>query len=288
MKASIYRLLSPGDLRVVEEEVRPCDRGMVLGQTVYSLVSPGTEIGAWKGLSALRAGTGYPRVVGYCNLARVLESGDESVAQGDYILTHQSHRSHFCIPAAEVLVKASADPAAAATYLYYLSSRALEGADVDEVAIVGLGALGYAAADLAVSRAIKTTVFTNQNTSIADVEMRPKSATGEFRHVVLTSNRWDDYKLALRLATQTVTLLGFPGRGEATMDFNPLSALYPRGLTLRQIGEVPQPQVESGMQRVLQLLPHLRTEPLVGHRIPWTQLGQFYSARSSYSALLEW
>lgn len=287
MKGNIYRLLSPGDLRAVQEDVPPCDHGRVLAQTTYSLVSPGTEIGAWKGSPALRAGTGYPRVVGYCNLARVLESGDESVTPGDYILTHQSHRSHFCIPADEVLVKTENRPEATTAYLYFLASRVFEGIDAHDVAIVGLGALGYAAADLARRRAIEATIFTDQSASIPDVEIRSKSADGEFRHVVLTSNRWEDYQLALRLATQTVTLIGFPGRGQPTT-FNPLSGLYPRGLTLRQIGEVPLSQVKLGMRRMLDLLQYLRPEPLVSHHIPWTDLGKFYASRTSYSALLEW
>jgi hypothetical protein len=287
MKASVYRLMGPGALHVSQEDVPPCDRGLVLAETVYSLVSPGTEIAAWNGAPDLRVGTGYPRLVGYCNLARALESGDDSVAPGDYILTHQSHRSRFCIPADEVLVQSGSEPAATTAYLYYLASRVFQGIDAHDVAIVGLGGLGYAVADLAKRRAIQPTVFTNQRASIPDVEMRPKSAGGEFRHVVLTSNRWDDYQLALRLATQTITLLGFPGRSESTT-FNPLSGLYPRGLTLRQIGEVPLSQVKAGMRRTLELLPYLRPEPLVSHRIPWTDLGQFYRARSSYTALLEW
>lgn len=287
MKASVYRLLGPGDLQVDQEEVFPCDHGLVLAETVYSLVSPGTEIAAWRGLPALRDGAGYPRVVGYCNLARVLESGDESVAPGDYILTHQSHRSHFCIRAGDVLAKAEPRPESTTAYLYYLASRVFEGVDAHDVAIVGLGTLGYAVADLALRRAIKPTVFTDQLATIADVEIRAKSAGGEFRHVVLTSNRWEDYQLAQRLATQAITLLGFPGRGEPT-GFNPLAGLYPRGLTLRQIGEVPLSQVKTGMRRKLDLLSYLRPDPLVSHRIPWTELGQFYASRSSYSALLEW
>jgi hypothetical protein len=234
-----------------------------------------------------RAGTGYPRVVGYCNLARVLESGDESIAPGDYILTHQSHRSHFCIPADEVLVKADNRPEATTTYLYFLASRVFEESDAHDIAIVGLGALGYAIADLATRRAVKPIVFTDRQASIPDVEIRSKSEGGEFRHVVLTSNRWEDYQLALRLATQTVTLIGFPGRGEPT-GFNPLSGLYPRGLTLRQIGEVPLSQVKMGMRRKLELLQYLRPGPLVSHRIAWTELARFYASRSSYSALLEW
>lgn len=280
-------LLEPGRLAVVKEDLKPCDKGMVLAETVYSLVSPGTEIAAWRGAPALRPGAGYPRVVGYCNLARVLESGDESVAPGDYILTHQSHRSHFCIPANEVLVTVQPQPEMTTAYLYYLASRVFHGIDADSVAIVGLGALGYAVADLALRRAIKPTVFTDQCKSIPDIEMRSKSASGEFRHVVLTSNRWEDYQLAQRLATDAITLLGFPGRGEPT-GFNPLAGLYPRGLTLRQIGEVPLTQVKTGMRRKLDLLPYLRPDPLISHRVPWTDLAQFYASRNSYSALLEW
>jgi hypothetical protein len=289
VQARVYRLTAPFQLQIEDEDVPPCGPGMVLAETVYSLLSPGTELGAWNGSRALRVGTGYPRVVGYCNLARVIESGDPSIVAGDHILTHQSHRSHFCIPADEVLAQAPCEPASATAYLYFLAFRALDHAEFRTLAIVGLGALGYAAADLALLRALPPTVVTDQKVALEGVTVRDRALVGEFGHVVVTTNAWSDYQLALRLSTEIVTLLGFPGRTQGAPDFNPLAALYPKGLTLRQIGEVPMPAVKNGVRRMLGLMPLLRPEPLIGQRVAWGELEAVYRApRVGYSTLLEW
>ena len=46
--------------------------------------------------------------------------------------------------------------------------------------------------------------------------------------IITTSNSWEDWELALRLAKPngTISVLGFPGRNEAAPNFNPLEPKY--------------------------------------------------------------
>jgi hypothetical protein len=158
-----------------------------------------------------------------------------------------------------------------------------QGHDEPEIAVVGFGALGYAVADLARCRAIKATVYSDRETTLVDT--RRKRADRTYRHVVLTSSQWDDYDLALSLATDRVTILGFPGRSEPTTS-NPLRGLYPKGLTLRQIGERP---LGRDLREIVDLMPYLRPEPLIERRVSWKDLGTVYRDRGPWlSALLEW
>ena len=120
--------------------------------TRTSVISPGTEVGAFAGLPPLRPGVTYPRLVGYCNLAEVIAAGPEvkHAAMGKRILTFESHRSAFRAAEDTVIAVVSDDVKphrAAATYLYHLGYTALLRADFrpgETVAVVGLGTLGLA------------------------------------------------------------------------------------------------------------------------------------------------
>lgn len=271
---NVYRLYGPRDLRIDREELLS---GEIVAETVLSLVSPGTEIAAYNGVKPLRDVPQYPRLMGYCNLARVSDG---------YVLTHQSHRSAFACSEVDVLWRSSEyRPEMVSAYLYVLAARALERADGD-VCIVGLGALGYACADLARQLGLRVFVDTRQQ-SIPNWCHHVDQQT--FKHVVLTASDWQSYRRAVELSERAVVLLGLPGRGQDT-DFNPLSLLYPRGLTIRQVGETDFINVKAYVAYIADVMPYLDPEPLL-HRIPWTDLESAYTGprrEGQYSAVLEW
>src|SRR3989339_2045171 len=99
IKAKIYILREPYKL-FLEEEIINIDELFdqeFIAETIYTAISPGTETGAYIGLSSLRPGNPYPRIMGYCNIAKIIYIGTKvkDVKIGDHILTFQSHRSAF-------------------------------------------------------------------------------------------------------------------------------------------------------------------------------------------------
>jgi hypothetical protein len=279
----IYRLHAPRDLRLETEETPQCSEDGIVGETVLSLVSPGTERSAYEGAIPLRPLPSYPRLLGYCNLARVIESRCD-IPVGDYVLTHAPHCSHFALPSNEVLY-ATKDyrPEIVAAYLYSLAFRALEGIESREVCIVGFGALGYAVGDLARRRAM--TVYVRTRQSLLPAWAKPPA---EVSDVVLTGNSWDEFFYSAGIATRSIALLGFPGRTEPTA--NPLAVLYPKGLTLRQIGEIPLERVRTIIRHIVGLLPVLDPSPLLAEK-NWDQLESVYTSNReplSYSTVLRW
>ena len=104
--------------------------GELLCETIVTAISPGTEVAAYQGLPPLREGVAYPRVQGYCNVARVVSCGTgvTGFSAADRVLTFSSHRSHFTIPADQVLLRlpdAAVDGETACSYLFHLGYNAV-------------------------------------------------------------------------------------------------------------------------------------------------------------------
>ena len=95
----------------------------IVAETLKSAISVGTEIAAFEGIAPLRPGPIYPRVVGYCNVARVIATGPdvETVASGDIVVTTQSHRSAFRCAESAVIgrVPAGVTPGDACEFLLH-------------------------------------------------------------------------------------------------------------------------------------------------------------------------
>ena len=259
-----YSLDNPRSLRQAFDD-RPAAATELGVTTLFSAVSPGTELAAFNGLPPLRqTANPYPRLVGYCNVGKVTavpsEVSDYSV--GDLVLTHASHCSHFGIAPAQVLatVPAGADlPAAATTYLFHLGYAAVLKGEVrpgHDVAVIGLGTLGLTSAGLAHRSGAKVTGFSDrtvmdsQTASFGLRSIKSKTeVTEQFDVVITTANCWADWRLALTLARRggRIVVLGFPGRGEPLPDFNPLASqwLYDKQLTITACGHTPGGDIES-------------------------------------------
>lgn len=278
VEATVVCLAGPRrlELRAERLDVSALGPTGVLCETLVSVISPGTELAAYTGQRALRDGPPYPRLQGYCNVARVLAVGSEvgSIGPGDRVLSFASHRSHFVSDATQLLVKlpeAVKSEEAACAYLFHLGYNAVLRADVragSRVLVIGLGVLGLtsvAMAALAGAQVVALSdhphlqhlatqsgarrTFTRNELS----ELR-SSWAGELADVVIgTTNSWSDWGIALDLAGQraTIAALGFPGRSERAGDFNPLDSrtFYAKQLRIEAVGHSPERADSRGFAR---------------------------------------
>jgi D-arabinose 1-dehydrogenase-like Zn-dependent alcohol dehydrogenase len=316
IEARVVQLTAPGRLELRAEWL---DRGSVgprqlLCETLVTVISPGTELAAYTGLPALRSGTGYPRVQGYCNVARVLVAGSEveHLRPGDRVLSFSSHRSHFILGADQVLLKlgegaCSAD--IACTYLFHLGYNAVLRSGVragSRVLVIGLGALGLTAvamaaiagaqvvgvSDHALPQGLAREFGASAVLPRSDAEgMRAALSASLADAVITTSNSWDDWHLALQSAAHrgTIAVLGFPGRGSAAPALNPLDSryFYDRQLRIEAVGVSPERPDERGFLRfnerdnlsyLAALIDSARLKPaaLIGGRYPSNDIEQAY------------
>lgn len=313
IEALVYELHGPRELKIVKHSLVLDEDDQIIAKTAYSAISPGTELSAWLGKPPLRPSKIYPRLQGYCNIAKVQQVGKSvsAVKVGDLILTHQSHRSHFRIYESEILVAYSdlTDKLAKQvvnTYLFHLGYSALLKARYfpgHKVAVIGFGALGYTTASLIAAFGGKPTVVTSNPTRASIFERGginviskeqavddPKSQD-IYDYTINTSDSWDDYLLSLKLLRLggEAVLLGFPGRGGEGPAFNPLdsSLLYDKQLSLKYAGYVCESDlakidVRFNLKRNMMYLSDLiidsklETKALDGFVLNWRQLDDMY------------
>ena len=264
-------LEAPGKVVLREEALEAPGAGEILCETIVTAISPGTELAAWRGDPPLRPGAVYPRLQGYCNVAKVLECGEgvDGFAPGDRVLTLQSHRSHFVAPAGTVLYRLpeSADTdMVVSAYLFHLGYNAVLRSEVRAghcVMVIGLGALGLTSVAMAALAGAEVFAVSSQTASAEiargfgakAVVSRDKDAalTDRADVIISTTNGWDDFALALRAAAQngTIACLGFPGRNETPGDFNPLASehFYMKQLRIEAVGWSPLENDTRGFAR---------------------------------------
>jgi threonine dehydrogenase-like Zn-dependent dehydrogenase len=155
-------VMGNGHIGLVEEEVPPVRPGTVLVDVRASLISPGTELGGWRGLKAQLDSprpNAKPRPFGYSNAGVVKEVGPgaEEFRVGDRVACigggYAMHTTHAVVP--HNLCVALPDGVAFAQGSYaMLAATALHALRRGEpqlgefAAIVGLGPVGQLAARL--------------------------------------------------------------------------------------------------------------------------------------------
>ena len=263
-QAQVVWLNAPRTIELRTETVEPPVPGQLLCETIVSAISPGTELAAYTGQPPLRPSVGYPRLQGYCNVARVIDSRAEGIAPGARVLSFTSHRSHFLLGASDVLyaLPDEADAGAiACTYLYHLGYNAVLRSGVRpgaRVLVIGLGALGLTSVAMAAIAGADVYALSDQPKP-RDLAMK-MGARGVFERadeatlaatlcsgadvIISTVNGWHDWQAALRLAAQNgvIACLGFPGRGQGVPDANPLDSqhFYMKQLRIEAVGWSPE------------------------------------------------
>jgi threonine dehydrogenase-like Zn-dependent dehydrogenase len=319
LTSSVIRLHGPGDVRVEQEELDLARLGerQIAAKTLFSAVSTGTELAAYRGDPPLRpTPSPYPRLVGYCNVAEVVSVGRHATRfrVGDLILTGQSHRSVFVCEEESVHLKlpAGADPRLTSTaYLFHLGYASLLSAGVQagqRVSVIGLGTLGLGTVACARMMGVEVKAVSAQPASL-ELASRwgacpvPKAEAGNAADsdcVVLTSNLWEDWLLALKMARSGgfVAVLGFPGRGQPPPAFNPLDSqwFYDKRLTLKATG--PTDSLEQLRRHLAFLVDEiaggrLDAEKLVSKTINWQELPNLYAEMAAnrgsvLTAVLKW
>jgi threonine dehydrogenase-like Zn-dependent dehydrogenase len=307
----------------------------VLVKTEVSALSTGTDLGNYLGDSTyVPDAPDYPRGVGYSNAGRIAKTGAavKGLHVGDRVFSIRPHQSHFLAGAGDMLVRipdnVSSEEASLA-YLTALGLAALRQARYEageNVVVIGLGIIGLSV--IALARAMGANVLGVANSEIrarAAIEMGalgcvmsddsgPVSSMRQILHgaeadiVVLTSNSWGSYFLSLDLARfgGRVSILGFPGRGQALPERNPLdpSPFYSKQLTLigagsSSRGEYPAQDVRFNLRRNLEYILDLMTSkrlnlaPLITHRLPSGRMREAYElarlrSKDLIAAVFDW
>jgi threonine dehydrogenase-like Zn-dependent dehydrogenase len=288
----------------------------ILCETLVSIISPGTELAAYRGAPPLRYGVTYPRLVGYCNVARVIRKGSKvtNISVGDRVLTLQSHRSHFKINSSEILVNIPSEinsRDAACGYLYHLGYNAILRGNVrlgSTIVVIGMGVLGLTTVAMAALAGGR--VYGVSDYAGAIERSFEAGARGCFRRrdieklfselgneraqiVVSTTGVWSDWGIALDSAGEqgAIVVLGFPGREDTHITLNPLDSktFYAKQLRVIAAGHsplLPEPKgflpfnLRDNMQRIMGwiLTGHLRPSSLISGEFGGLSLQEAYQS----------
>lgn len=318
MKSLVYNLTAPRKVEIISEEIKQetDDSEQIIVETIFSAISPGTELAAYLGKPPLRPTKKiYPRLLGYCNVSRIIHLG-ESVNDydiGDVILTHLPHCSHGKINSHEILCQIPVDAnykEAAITYLFHLGYMACMRANViagKRVAIVGMGTLGLTSSAMTSLCGANVTGFTSHHhqkktldafgiKKIVTKSTVPKIEFDSYDVVITTSNLWEDWELALKLCRPggEISVIGFPGRGQTLPNFNPLASeyFYDKQLSLYACGyvsdvDVHEQDIRFTLKRNCQFLLEsilsgdLPASELIAETRSWEDLPLIYHEMSS-------
>jgi threonine dehydrogenase-like Zn-dependent dehydrogenase len=286
-------------------DIANLDSNQIAAETLFSAISPGTEVSAFKGDPPLRPMKVYPRVVGYCNIAQIIAAGKKvkGYQVGDIILTHQSHRSAFICSSDVILAKIPEEadlPQSSTTYLFHLGYNSLLRGDVrpgHNAAVLGLGTLGLTT--VAVSK-----LFGTKTMALTGRESVFPIATDMGADIVVNK---DDPKLNQIISKMgKICVLGFPGRTHPVPDFNPLdsSTFYDKQLNIIACGytpgnSLPPEDMRFNLKRNCRyLLDQILNGNLPAHKIisdvvAWTEIGDLYQAltkrkKGLITAVLKW
>ena len=316
IKSNVFRLLKAKELVIQEESIdlKLLGDNEFFCETIYSAISPGTETAAFSGMEALRPGKIYPRLVGYCNIARVLEKGKnvKNLKKGDVILTFQSHRSHFLQNINLFYLKITDKDFKKFTpaYLYHLGYHALISTKTfpgHNVAVLGAGVLGYTSAIMSKMSGCKTFMLTNQQEAIIRLNRLGissyKKENNSIEHIynetnlvgpdilINTSNTWSDWEFVLKLINRggVIVNMGFPGRGEPYPKFNPLDPkyIYTKHVTIKSLCYLNEKEVDPyeerfnlkrNMKYIFRLIEEgkISTEDIISEEINFSQLENQY------------
>lgn len=328
MKIAI--LYGPRDLRIEEQplDTNNLQPDEIWVQTRISALKIGTDRGNYEGAERVPGAPDYPRWVGDSNLGivRGVGSAVTRVKVGDRIVTRQPHQSEYITQESASLVKVPdgvEDEDAVYAHLYALSAHCYHKAHFkpgENVAVVGLGTLGLGAVAVGPLFGGRIVAIGNDATRLGMAERMGAHATFLYNDpnlqtklfdftdgagidlVVLTANPWPAYRTAVEIVRPNgrLSIVSLLGRGEAPLDFNPLSMqyFYIKGISLIAVSgpagylypnDSANPLLmqdhyaaDRNAAHILSLMvpsagrPYLEPKRLITHRFHYSEMAQAY------------
>jgi threonine dehydrogenase-like Zn-dependent dehydrogenase len=139
------------------------------------------------------------------------------------------------------------------------------------IGIIGAGVLGVAASLMSQVSGARTFLFSNQDETFSFLEkqnkyiqvLKKEESSLQYTKtitqntgldiIVNTSNSWNDWVLALKVANTNglIVNLGFPGRGEPLPLFNPLDPkyVYTKNLTIKALSPLFESDISASLIR---------------------------------------
>jgi len=278
---NVFRLHSRGKLCLEQEWLGTVPEPHFYAKTLFSAISPGTELSAYSGEPHLRSQVQYPRLMGYLNIARVIENfGVQNVASGSLILSHQSHRSAFFGTERDILaiLPEGFPPHVIYSYIYWMGLCCINPFDerqIEElrICLLGLGTISSALYELLSIRHPSVSGITSRldlNVGSNDFLDRgqAKQLNASQDICVLGTNGWEDYFLGLEILRKkgALTLLGFPGRIGLMPNRNPLdpTVIYAKNLIIRSLPSAPNYKKLGDFEISFRAVVNLLLEGLIG------------------------
>ena len=320
LEAHAVWFAAPRTAELRRETVPPPAAGEVRVRSLVSAISHGTEMLVYRGevppdlpldLPTLAGDFSFPIKHGYATVGRVMESGAEHLSSGDLVFVHHPHQELFTVPAAmPVPLPEGTGPESGAffanleTALNVVHDTPLR---LGETAVVfGQGVVGLLVTQLleraGAARVLAVDPMQRRRKLAlevgADAAFEPGEDLSE-RVLEATAGRGADVAVeasssgaALQAAVDavaaegTVVVASWYGTRPVTLS---LGGHFHRGrvrVRSSQVGRVnpelgPRWDRERRVEAVLDLIPELRLEELVSHRIP------FEKAPSAYRLLDE-
>lgn len=262
MKIAI--LHGPRDLRIEEQalDTQHLQPHEIWVETQLTALKIGTDRGNYEGAERVPGAPDYPRWVGDSNvgIVRGVGSAVKRVRLGDRIVTRLPHQSECITTDSASMVHVPervSNEDAVYAHLYALSAHCYHKAQFrpgENVAVVGLGTLGLGAVAVGPLFGARVIAIGNDDFRLGLAQQSGAHAAMRFDDadllakidaftqgqgvdlVVLTANPWPAYRTALDIVRPNgrVSIVALLGRGEAALDFNPLSMqrFYIKGISL--------------------------------------------------------
>jgi len=316
----IAMLNGPRKLQIEDHDLDTSRLGpnQIWVKTRVTALKIGTDRGNYEGAENVPGAPDYPRWVGDSNLG-VVEGVGEAVTRfsiGDRVISRYPHQSEYIAQENEIIVKVPDgvdDEDAVYGHLYTLSAFCYYKPQFqpgENVAVVGLGVLGLGAIGLGPCLGARVIGIANSPVRMEMADRMGAHATfmsddpglskkldiithGEgIDLVILTANPWPAFRTACEIVRTNgrVGVVSLPGRGEESLDFNPLDMkwFYSKGLSLIAINGKPgylyppengdRRSWESMCRFTLEQMKSGKLEPkrLITHRMHYSEIKTAY------------
>ncbi|MFP6770225.1 MAG: zinc-binding alcohol dehydrogenase [Planctomycetaceae bacterium] len=335
MKIAI--LHGPRDLRIEDHPLETDNLAphQIWIQTRISALKIGTDRGNFEGAEQVPGAPDFPRWVGDSNLGVVCGVGSlvTDFSIGDRVVSNLPHQSDLVIDDDGPVVRVpdgADDEDAVYAWLSALSALCYRRANFqpgENVAIVGLGVLGLGAVALGPLFGARTIGIANSPVRLEMAENIGahagflsddpdlQSGINQFTRgegvdlVILTANPWPAHRTALEIVRPggRVAIVALSGRGEASLDFNPLAMelFYNKGISLIAVSHRAGSMFpadgrdrfdrKTAVRYVLDLMADGTLKPgsLITHRMPYSEMATAYEMidrreKSMLGVIFEW